>query len=150
MEFSVTIEGLDRIGRASQRVRDEIAKEINKAVFLSGKKVEGDAKRSILSGQKSGRIYTRRTVAHQASAPGEAPASDTGRLVNSINTERSGPGEAKVIAGRGIARYAALLEFGTRLMAARPFFFPAFEKNREWIRERLSKAVRDVVVRVGK
>jgi hypothetical protein len=35
-----------------------------------------------------------------------------------------------------------MLEFGTRNMAARPFMFPALEKSKDWIRERLQQAVR--------
>ena len=90
------------------------------------------------------RIYKRRTVTHQASAPGEAPASDTGRLVNSINSymDTIEDDSAFVVAGRGTVKYARALEFGTTKMAARPFMFPALEKSKAWIQERLAKAVR--------
>jgi len=149
VEFSVQIDGLDRIDKASQRVRDAVAKEVAIGLFASAKKVEGEAKRSILSGDKSGRIYQRRTVTHRASAPGEAPASDTGRLANSI-TGTYVPSEtsAVITAGGGIVKYARMLEFGTRLIAARPFLFPALEKSKAWIRERLNKAVRTAIVGV--
>jgi HK97 gp10 family phage protein len=152
MEFTVKIEGLERIDRATQRVRDAVAREVGIALFASAKKVEGDANRSITEGQKSGLLYKRRTVTHRASAPGEAPASDTGRLVNSINgTVVSGrTGEAEVKAGSGIVRYARMLEFGTVKMAARPFLFPALEKNKAWIRERLNRAVRKAAVDAGR
>ena len=46
-----------------------------------------EASSMVMDGQKSGRIYRRRGAEHQASAPGEAPASDTGRLVQSGHTE---------------------------------------------------------------
>jgi hypothetical protein len=36
---------------------------------------------------KSGRTYKRGSKSHQASAPGEAPAIDTGNLVNSIEVK---------------------------------------------------------------
>jgi len=149
MDFSFKIDGLDRIEKASGRVQQEIHKELQKGLYASGLKVEKEAKQSILSGQKSGRIYTRRTVTHRASAPGEAPASDTGRLVNSITTyvNRISKLEALVVAGRGVVKYARMLEFGTAKMSARPFMFPAFEKSRSWIQERLNKAVRDGVIK---
>src|SRR5687768_17301699 len=102
MEFSVRIEGLDRLERSSKLIQARAKSEIEKALFASGKKVEGEAKRSILDGNKTGLLYTRRTVTHRASAPGEAPASDTGRLVNSINTTLNrvaGGLEALVVAG---------------------------------------------------
>lgn len=151
MEFSVKIEGLDKLAASSRRVQQAVEKEIAIGLFASGKKVEGDAKRSILEGHKSGRVYKRRTVSHRASAPGEAPASDTGRLANSINTVmEQGAFAALVKAGGGIVRYARMLEFGTVKMAARPFFFPALEKNKAWIMERMKEAMRRGLARGGK
>lgn len=143
MQIDVKVEGLDRIERATREVQLAVNTELKKALFASAKQVESEAKRSITSGQKTGRVYKRRSVTHRASAPGEAPASDTGRLVNSINSYLSTDGlYSFVIAGRGLVKYAAMLEFGTIKMAARPFMFPALEKSRDWIRERLAKAVR--------
>ena len=152
MEFSVKVEGLERIGQASQEVRDAIARELKKGLYASAKKVEADAKRSIAgsAGKMGGRFYKRRGVLHQASAPGEPPSTDTGRLVNSISGELDtrAPGEANVKAGGGIVKYARFLEFGTAKMAARPFLFPALEKNKAWIKDRLDKAVRTAVIGV--
>lgn len=143
MQVTFKIEGLDRIAKATQAVQQEIDKQLDIALFASGKHVEKEAKESILSGDKTGRIYQRRSVTHRASAPGEAPASDTGRLVNSINVYLDKAAKtALVIAGRGSVKYATMLEFGTLKMAARPFMHPALEKSRAWIQERLAKAVR--------
>lgn len=85
--------------------------------------VRNEAIRLIQSGPKTGRIYRRRGVEHQASAPGEPPASDTGRLVNSITTNY----EPDKLTGRiqfG-TEYAPFLEFGTQKMEPRPFARPA-------------------------
>jgi HK97 gp10 family phage protein len=150
MEFSVKIEGLDRIDRATREMQEAVASELKKALLASAKKVEGEAKRSIASGGKTGRIYKRRTVTHQASAPGEAPATDTGRLINSLHSSQSGS-ESVVVAGGGAVKYAPMLEFGTRTIAARPFMFPALEKSKAWITERLAAAVRKAAAKsVGK
>jgi len=73
----------------------------------------------ILTGPKTGRVYG----AHQASAPGEAPASDTGQLVNSITTSVD-PNTVDGTVGVGAAHGKAL-EYGTRNMAPRPFARPA-------------------------
>ncbi len=115
--------------------------------------IQGDAQES-MSGDKHGRLYRikamtvgakgkrgkgmiaagmrsrngRVTVGykvHRASAPGEAPAIDTGYLVNTIQTRKTGTGSAQVSVG---ADYAAPLEFGTRKMAARPFLRPAADR----------------------
>jgi HK97 gp10 family phage protein len=142
MDITVKVEGLDKVHRATKEVQQAIARELDVALFASAKKVEADAKKSIVSGEKSGRLYKRRTVTHRASEPGQAPASDTGRLVNSINSYLEKGKSAFVVAGRGIVNYAAHLEFGTIKMAARPFMFPALESNRAWIKERIAAAVR--------
>lgn len=148
MRIDVKIDGLDRIDRATGKVRQAIAEEVVKALFLSSKRIEGDAKKSILDGQKTGRVYKRGNVEHRASAPGEAPASDTGRLVNSINGDLDPGNQSATV--RVATKYARPLEMGTKDMAARPFLFPAAEKNRRWVVERINKALRTAIIRVSK
>lgn len=58
------------------------------------------------------------------SAPGDAPAVDTGNLANSISTERVNEAEWHLNVD---AAYAEVLEYGTKKMAARPFVLPAVE-----------------------
>ena len=83
--------------------------------------IEGEIKLAILSGPKTGRIYKRGRKTHQASAPGEAPASDKGLLVNSIFSEfpKAGVG----IVGIGV-KYASYLEFDLD----RPYVSVSIEK----------------------
>jgi phage gpG-like protein len=83
----------------------------------------------LMSLPKSGRAYrTSRTgELHIASAPGEAPAVDTGTLTNSINWSMNGETQAIVSIN---ADYAAYLEYGTRFMARRPYIEPAIDKVR--------------------
>ncbi len=101
-----------------------------------------------MTGEKSGRIYLRprntkavaakRTakrklaasdyIAHQASAPGEAPAIDTGTLKGSIRVEME-PRDLVAIVGTDV-EYAPHLEFGTSRMAPRPYLGPAAEAVR--------------------
>lgn len=151
MEVSFTIDGLDRIDRASKEVQASVAKEMQKALYASALQIEKEAKLSITQGGKTGHIYKRGNVTHQASAAGEAPASDTGRLVNSIQSYlKASALESFVIAGRGLVKYAKMLEFGTSKIAARPFMFPASQKSKNWIQNRLQKAVIDGVLKVGK
>jgi HK97 gp10 family phage protein len=150
MDVSFGITGLDSIARAGDRVKQAVADEINTAVYAAAQQVSTEAKKSILDGHATGRFYKRRSVTHRASAPGEAPASDTGRLVNSISSYALGDGEAVSVAGRGTVAYAAMLEFGTPKMAARPFLFPALEKSKAWIAARLQDAVRRGIERAGR
>lgn len=82
-------------------------------------KVKGEMIRRINSPPKTGTVYTRRGIVHQASAPGEAPATDTGALVNSIDIFPN-PSLLQVVVNVSAA-YAAALEYGTVKMAPRPY-----------------------------
>ena len=68
---------------------------------------------------------------HRASAPGEAPASDTGNLVSKIIVNQISQDITSVESN---ANYSAYLEYGTSKMEARPFMLPAFEKSKKPIR----------------
>ena len=104
------------IGRCSSGLHEIIAKGAYTA--------EAFMKQEIMSGEKSGRIYTRKSSVHQASAPGESPANDLGDLVNSISTE-IGDKSAEITVDGGSAAY---LEFGTHDIEPRPFAMPAAEE----------------------
>ena len=90
-----------------------------------------------ISRKGKGRIYQRGTITHQASAPYDPPASDTGGLRRSIKVYFSGSGTGMVggvqiennKAKNSNATYiqiASWLEFGTRKTAPRPFIRPAY------------------------
>lgn len=99
-----------------------------RGTFMAANLVRTEAIRLILRTPKSGRTYTRRGVTHQASAPGEAPASDTGALVGGIRVEHQGL-SATIISS---ASQSKALEHGTSRMRPRPFMRPAlFNKVRE-------------------
>lgn len=75
----------------------------------------------LLSQKGSGRTYRRGGTVHQASAPGEPPALDTGTLRRSTSFEvrpSANGAEGRVTVS---AAYAANLEFGTARIRPRPF-----------------------------
>ena len=72
---------------------------------------------------RTGRSYTRRGVTHIASSPGNAPAPDTGRLRQSLQTLYDT--SALVGTVNAATAYAAALEFGTSRIEPRPFMRPA-------------------------
>ena len=101
----------------------------HQAVKTTIYRIEARAKAS-LSGARSGRIYRRGVkgnILHQASAPGEAPATDTGHLANSIGARMIGRTEGEITV---TAEDAAVLELGGAHVASRPFFTPAVRA--EW------------------
>jgi phage gpG-like protein len=81
----------------------------------------------IQRGPKTGARYRRGGVVHQASAPGQYPASDTGRLASNVRFELPTPSNMTGRVGTNIA-YGPYLEFGTSRMAARPWLLPSFER----------------------
>lgn len=104
---------------------DKIKKGVENGLMALALMAQGEAKKSILRGSKTGRIYKRGKRFHQASAPGEAPANDFGFLANKIMAEMTEDLTASTIS---LAPYSVHLEYGTRKAAARPFLRPAGEK----------------------
>ncbi len=66
---------------------------------------------------KTGRVYERPTGPHQASAPGEAPAVDTGAYINSVNSTFPSSLTGMVSTNQ---EQAEALEYGTERTAPRP------------------------------
>lgn len=84
-----------------------------------------------LTGDRTGRWYkvpgTKNTM-YRASAPGEPPASATGRLRLSIKTREWADARAiRGWAGSDLEK-AVYLEFGTKKMLPRPFIKPSYQK----------------------
>lgn len=138
MTATIRLDGSAEFQSALRRMSDDVRRQVGEEVMSVALDMQADVKRSIARGSKTGRVYRRGNRTHQASAPGQAPASDTGRLVNSIEFDKLGMLSAAV--GSHLV-YALHLEYGTRKMAARPFFRPAVEKMRKQFQKRLEIAV---------
>lgn len=151
----------------------ETGRLISRALNRGALRIENKAAEKISNPPKTGRKYRskhRKGAIHQASAPGEAPAGDSGRLAQSLTHVQtaSGPDVYRVEAGAN-APYAARLEFGGSSVAAnatvegkgtpnkklrtakkgpvrvyiapRPFMGPSFNEEKEAIKADLQKAV---------
>ena len=126
----------------------EVQKAIDDAVNATALEAITDVKKRIQRGPKTGVTYTRRkggnvSGEHRASAPGEAPATDTGALVSSVYFENKGQATA-VIGSR--LDYAGYLEFGTQKIAPRPSWTPAAEAAQP----KLNKRVRDAIEKAAR
>ena len=93
----------------------------------------------IVSGPKTGIIYRRRGVEHQASAPGEPPASDTGTLVQRGSVEFDPVTLRASVVFR--TAYALPLELGTEKMEPRPYLRPSLDVNFPVIQARMNAAI---------
>lgn len=128
MKATIRFRGDRALEQAMEKFVDNAEDEVERIVGETAFDVHRDVIGSVQKGPATGAVYElfdpRRT--HQASAPGQPPQTDTGRLASSISVRITG--YEAVIFSR--TRYAEYLEFGTRDMAARPFFNPAVERNR--------------------
>lgn len=137
--ITLELDGIQDVQRALREYGENAEREIGKAVTATALQVDGDIKRAIQRGAKSGRVYVRRGKTHQASAPGEAPATDTGSLVSRMSFKQVNPLTAEV---ESRLAYAAYLEFGTQRMAARPAWVPAIEKAQPDFARRVAEAIK--------
>lgn len=84
----------------------------------------------VLAGARNGIKY--KSLPNRSSAPGEAPAAQSGKLRQEWDdiTERQGNGHTSIVTSRIISTtpYAGYLEEGTERMAARPFVDKIIEK----------------------
>ena len=88
-------------------------------------------------GRPDTRYGPRREVV--AAAPGEAPNSDTGYLVNMTGTQSERVNQAEAFSS---ASYADALEFGTHKMAPRPAMGPAFDQTKAQVIKDVRDALR--------
>ena len=136
MDVRVTFNGFPSLVAETRR-------EVAVAVRESAEAIVNTAKES-LHGSRSGRTYRRRGRSHTASAPGEAPSTDTGRLEDSGSVAVSVDGMSATVSFD--TPYADTLENSLN----RPFLGPASEKEAQNFDDRISKAVAAAARKVGK
>lgn len=160
MSITVSVAGTADLKAALIFRRDETERALRTEVRKAGLAIVTGVRQKIQKGPKSGHVYTEifRTMngvprpvgprtgnnlspSHQASAPGEAPATDTGSLVKSIDFKQSKPLEATV--GSSLI-YGAYLEFGTRRIAPRPAWAPTVAEVQPKFQAAVAAAVRKV------
>ena len=130
MQINLKVKNLKKVLSQLNRLQKDMEVPFQEIVKGGGQLIRGEAIKSIQSGAKSGVMYQmynpRRQ--HRASAPGEAPASDTGNLVSKIRVKQKSKNVTNVESN---ADYSAYLEYGTSKMQPRPFMLPAFEKSKK-------------------
>jgi len=151
--LKVKLSGILADDRNLRKMGDNVEDMLDTEVFKTAVDTANISRKSIQRGLKTGRVYTNifRTIngqavpvgprsgnnlsaRHRASAPGQAPATDTGRLVSSITQEKTGEAEAEV---GSTVDYSKFLEFGTRNMDERPWLRPALKKAGKAFEERV-------------
>ena len=130
MDIKFRVTNLKKVLSQLENLDKQLEPEFQEIVKGGAQLIRGEAIKSIQTGAKSGVVYQmynpRRE--HRASAPGQAPASDTGNLVSKIIVKQKTRNITNVESN---ANYSAFLEYGTSKMEARPFMLPAFEKSKK-------------------
>jgi hypothetical protein len=126
--ISLSVSNVKELQAAINKIGGNAARNVSRAIEATALGINRDVKDAIQRGDKTGRVYQRGNITHRASAPGEAPATDTGTLVSSIYYEPQS-GLLSMIGSR--LAYAYYLEFGTMRIAPRPSWMPAVEANRD-------------------
>jgi hypothetical protein len=149
-DVKVEIKGLKEVNAALQAYGKGLGNSLAIIVDATALEAVTDVRKAIQGPPKTGREYVRgvnNDKVHRASAPGEAPATDTGALVSSIYNESRGK-YSRAIGSR--LDYAYYLEFGTFKMAKRPSWIPAVERAIPKMLKRVEIAIAKAKARAEK
>jgi len=127
---------LRKINQASGKTLRLLDRAIDESAILLDEK----AKEKIQKGPRSGKTYRRGGKSGRRSAAGEAPKTDTGRLVSSIRPEFKGFMDAEVGSLANIAPYGGILEDTDKLN--RPWLKPTLDENEPAIWKKLDRAIK--------
>lgn len=146
----VEIRGAKEVGEAIRVFAQDIQTSIKSAVQATALEALTDVRKAIQGPPKTGREYPRGVngdKVHRASAPGQAPATDTGALVSSTYYTLVDDYTAAI--GSRLD-YAFYLEFGTFKMSPRPSWVPAAEKNAPRLQKRIERVIAKAKARAEK
>jgi len=165
--IDVKINGIQEVQKTIHAFGAEVVAEVRKALNATGLEMLTDVREAIKNGPKTGTIYYRipgknymtiragsadgppvafipgggkrnLSLTHQASAPDQPPASDTGILAGSIYYKLIG--NYSVAVGSRLP-YSAHLEFGTMKIKKRPAWLPAAERAAPRLEKRLARII---------
>ena len=144
MDIKINVKNLKKVMSQLGRLNKDLEQPFQEVVKGGGQLIRAEAVKSIQSGAKSGIVYEKYNPrrSHRASAPGQAPASDTGNLVSKIIVKQK---TKNVVNVESNADYSAFLEYGTSKMDPRPFMLPAFEKSKKPIINAVFKRVKNKI-----
>ena len=141
--MTITVSGVKELNVALRSLGINADKAINMGVEATAQQVRNTAIKSIQSVSAGETVQRSRqggngTYSHVASKPGDAPNTDTGRLVASVAIER--PTLSSALVGTGLD-YGLFLELGTSKMQPRLWLQPALDANIKQLPINVCKAI---------
>ena len=137
MRLNVEIDGLSKLTSQLADLVGDADAVVTETITRVVMDTRANAIQGIQRGPATGRV---RADGSRASAPGEFPMSDTGRLANSMEFNLPTAGRLTGEVGTNVI-YGRHLEFGTSRMGARPWLLPSFKMATADVEKRLKKAI---------
>ena len=137
MRLQVEVEGISKLSRQLADLVGDAEAVMTETITRVVMDTRANAVQGIQRGPANGAV---RRDGSRASAPGQFPMSDTGRLANSVEFNLPAAGRLMGEVGTNVI-YGRYLEFGTSRMAARPWLLPSFERAKVGVEARLKKAI---------
>lgn len=170
---NVEVRGLRDVQNSIRMFGAEVVAGVKKALDSTGIEMVSDVRDAIKHGPKSGTVYYRIpgekymtiragsetgppvafvpgggkqgiSLVHQASAPGQAPASDTGALAGSIYYRMI---DQFTLAVGSRLPYSEMLEFGTMKIKPRRAWIPAAERAAPRLEKRIRRVIAEARAR---
>ena len=140
--MSVSVTGSEELKKKMLMLGNGMKQATHDGVFITAQDVRTTTIKSIQE-QSPGAVVMRSrqgggVYPHVAASEGQAPNTDTGRLVASIAAEKTGETEYEI--GTNLD-YGEFLEMGTVKMRPRPWLVPALNVNRDNLLKNIEKAV---------
>jgi len=131
----IIVQGEKELAAAFKKFVFNMDDAIDDAVLITAFKVQNTATQDIREPSNSGRFVTKGTVTHEISKEGDAPNTDTGRLIGSIIVDHH--------KGDQVAFVGTNLDYGLFLETIhnRPWLEPAKVKETAFFKNNLANAM---------
>lgn len=137
MRINIEMDGIAALSRQLAELAGDADAVMTEVVTNLAVDTQREAVQGIQRGPATGAV---RPDGSRASAPGEYPMSDTGRLANNVVANLPTSGNISAEVGTNV-QYGRYLEFGTSRMAARPWLLPSFNKAKAGVEGKLKRAI---------
>jgi HK97 gp10 family phage protein len=137
VRINIEMDGISALSRQLAELAGDADAVMTEVVTNLAVDTQREAVQGIQRGPATGAV---RRDGSRASAPGEYPMSDTGRLANNVVANLPTSGNISAEVGTNI-QYGRYLEFGTSRMAARPWLLPSFNKAKAGVEGKLKRAI---------
>jgi len=137
VRINIEMDGIAALSRQLAELAGDADAVMTEIVTNLAVDTQQEAVQGIQRGPATGAV---RSDGSRASAPGEYPMSDTGRLANNVVANLPTSGNLSAEVGTNI-QYGRYLEFGTSRMAARPWLLPSFNKAKAGVEGKLKRAI---------